>query len=103
MAVLVERDQAVGRGNTEQNGGSGNKQPDAQVTGKHRDEEPVAKIGDQVALVPPRPAWIARPEISQHGEDTGKRQRDRDALDKSLADIDDESEQFLTHNPPAAF
>ena len=97
MAVLVECDQTVGRRNAEQNGGSGNEHPDAQITREHRNEEPVAEVSDEIPLVPPRLAGIARPKVRQPSKYGSERQRDRYAFYKSFADSDDKAEQFLIH------
>ena len=97
MAVLVEGDQAVGGGDVKEHGGTGDEHADAEIAGDDWNEEPVAEIGDEVALAPPGTARIAGPELGQHGEDRGKRQRDRNALHKHPTDIDDDGEKFLVH------
>jgi hypothetical protein len=97
VAVVVEGDQAVGRGDAEQQRGADDEQPDAQVTRDHRDKEPIAKIGDDIGLPPPRPARIAGPERGQHREDGGQRQRDPDVLGQRFANADEEREQFQAH------
>ena len=63
VAIIVEVDQAVRGGDAEQERGADDKQADAQKAREDRDEEPVAKVGDQIALAPPRAARIAGPEV----------------------------------------
>jgi hypothetical protein len=69
----------------------------AQKAGDDRYEQPIADVGDDIGLAPPGPARIARPEPGQDCEYKSQRQRDRHAAHESLADIDYEGEQFLTH------
>jgi hypothetical protein len=97
MAVLIKRDQAVGGGDAEQNRGAGDQHADPQKPSDDRNEQPVAEVGDEVGLAPPWPAGIAGPEPGQHREHQSQRQRNRHALEKRLANIDDEREQFLRH------
>src|SRR5438874_5127128 len=58
VAVLVEDDQAVGGGDVKEHGGTGDEQADAEIAGDDWNEEPVAEIGDEVALAPPGTARI---------------------------------------------
>ncbi len=97
VAVLVEGDQAVGGGDSEQNRGAGDKHADAQETRDDGNEKPVADVGDEVRLAPPGTAGIAGPEPRQHGEDERKRQRDRHAFHERFADFGDERQQFVEH------
>ena len=50
MAVVVECDQVVGVVNVEHHAGAEHQQPDAKHAGEHRHEEPVADVGDELAL-----------------------------------------------------
>jgi hypothetical protein len=97
MAVLVEGDQSVGSGDVKECSSANNQEADAEIAGDNRDKEPVAQIGDEVALAPPRTARIAGPELRQHSEDRSQRQRNRNALHEHPADIDDDREKFLVH------
>jgi hypothetical protein len=97
VAVFVEGDQAVGGGDVEQKRGAGDEHADAEVARDDRNEEPIAQVGDQIGLAPPRPPGIAGPKIGQHREGGGYSERDRNDLHKRLADADDECEQFLVH------
>jgi hypothetical protein len=103
VAVLVEGDQALGGSDVKEHGRASDEQADAEIAGNDWNKEPVAHIGDEVALAPPRPARIAGPELGQHGEDRCKRQRDRNALHKHPTDIDDDGEKFLVHETSRIF
>ena len=69
VTVLIEGDQAVGGGDAEQNRGAGDEHADAQIARDDRNEEPVAEIGDEIALVPPRRPGLQAQNTGQHGED----------------------------------
>ena len=95
VPVIVESDQAISRGNPEQNRSARDQEADAQITGDHRNDEPVAQIGHEIALAPPWPAGIAGPERGEDGEHRGQRNGNRDTFAECLADVDDKGEQFL--------
>jgi len=59
VAVLVEGDQALGGSDVKEHGRASDEQADAEIAGDDWNKEPVAHIGDEVALAPPRPARIA--------------------------------------------
>src|SRR5206468_12005751 len=52
---------------------------------EHRHEEPVADVGNELALAPPWFARIAGPEMREHREHKGERDRDRNDLCHRLA------------------
>ena len=54
MAVVVKRDQPVGVVDVEDDAGAEHHQADAEYPGKYRHEEPVAEVGEKLALAPPR-------------------------------------------------
>ena len=62
MTVLIERDAARRRWWAGQNSGAGHEHADPQEAGNDRDEQPIAGVGDQIGLAPPRTAGIARPK-----------------------------------------
>ena len=97
VAVIVEGDQAVRGGDSEQQRGADDEHADAQIARDDRNEEPVAQVGDEIALVPPRPAGIASPERGEHREDGRERQRDRNVLHERLTETDQDGEQLLRH------
>ena len=69
VAIVVEGDQTFGSVNVEQECGSNDQEPDAQVAREQRNDEPVTKVGNEIALAPPVLTWIARPEHGQNAED----------------------------------
>jgi len=60
MAVGVEIGDRAGAGDAEQRNGEQHREADARVARQNGDEDPIGKIGDETALVPPRPARVAR-------------------------------------------
>src|SRR5436305_2508506 len=74
MAVLVEGNQSVDGGDVKEYRSAGDEEADAEIASDDRNEEPVAEIGDEVALAPPGTARIAGPELRQHSEDRGQHQ-----------------------------
>ena len=98
VPVIVEFDQSLGGGDAEQERGAHDQEPDAQIAGEQRDDEPIAKIGHQLALAPPGLARIAGPEEGQNREDGSERDRYRQDLDESDADAVDDGEEFLEHD-----
>ena len=104
MAVVVEGDQFVGVANSKQQAGAQHQQPDAEHAREQRHQEPVADVGDELALAPPGPAGIAGPEMRQHREHERQRDRDRHHLGQGLAEhLDDFGRQVhfdrRTRNP----
>ena len=81
MAVVVEGDQFVGIANPEHEAGAEHQQADPEDTREQRHQEPVAEVGDELALAPPGLAGIAGPEMRQHRE----HQRQRDVTGTTLA------------------
>ena len=78
--------------------GADDEQPDAQITRDHRDEKPVAEIGDEIGLPPPgRPGLQAQNQVS-----TVKTAASASEIgmffDERFADADEEREQFLAHD-----
>ena len=59
MAMIVEIGDRLAVGDVEEQHGAHHRQPDAQIAGEHRHEDPIGEIGDQALLVPPGPAGIA--------------------------------------------
>src|SRR5262245_25188101 len=95
VPVLVKRNQLISAGYAEQQHCADDQEPDAQIARDQRDDEPVANIGRKLALAPPRPSWIAGPEIGQRRKDNAERDRNRKQPDESRADtIDDRDEPF---------
>ena len=104
MAVVVEGDQFVGVVNFEQQAGAEHQQPDPEHAREQRHQEPVAEVGDELALAPPGRAGIAGPEMRQHREYQRQRDRDRHHLGHGLAEhLDDFDRQVhlapRTRNP----
>jgi len=97
VAVLVESNQSVCGGYSEQKRGADDQHGNAKVASDDWDEKPVAQVRDEIALAPPRPSRIAGPEPREYGEDNRQSQRNRDILCKGLAKADEEDEQFLIH------
>ena len=90
MAVVIEGDQIVGVANSKQQSGAEHQQADAEHAREQRHQEPVADVGDELALAPPGPAGIAGPEMRQHREQQRQRDRDRHHLGQGLAEhLDD--------------
>src|SRR3954453_14106752 len=90
MTVVVELDQSLGTGDPEYKGGSENQEPDAQVAREQRDQEPIAKIGEEIAFMPPRLARVAGTEERQEAEGGPQRNRYRHDLDEGDADTVDD-------------
>src|SRR5262245_48505770 len=72
VTVVVEIDQPLRRGDIEQERSPEHQKADAQVSRKQGDKEPVAKVGQKLALAPPWPARVAGPEERQGGEGGGQ-------------------------------
>src|SRR6185295_14378830 len=66
MAVVVECDQFVDVVNVEEDSGANHQQADAEDARKYRHEEPIADVGNELALSPPGFTWIAGPEMREH-------------------------------------
>ena len=98
MTVVIECHQAVGGGDVKQQRGADNQHADAQEAGNDRNEEPVAEVGYEIAFLPPGTSGIACPEPGQDRENGCHCDRDRHALYQAVADIQNEGEQFLTHD-----
>jgi len=60
-------------------------QADAHEAGGQRNQEPIADVGDDLALVPPRAAGIAGRPVRQHREHDAERDRYRDDLEDGRA------------------
>ena len=58
------------RGDAEQQRGAEHQEPDAQIAREQRDDEPVAEIGDELALAPPRAGPDCRPRRCASTENT---------------------------------
>ena len=67
------------------------------LPGEYRHEEPVAEIGDELALAPPWLAGIARPEMREHRKNHGQPDRDRNDLRHRLAQHLDNFEGQIVH------
>ena len=98
VAVVVELDQAFGGGDAEQPGGAEHQQADAQIAREQRDDEPIAEIGDELALAPPGPARIAGPEVAEHGEDGAEHEQHRHELHHRHAHAVDDRDDFFQHD-----
>src|SRR5581483_9561861 len=59
VADLEERDDALGRVYAQKVDGEEDRESDACEAGEQREEQPVADIGDEAALLPPRLALVA--------------------------------------------
>jgi hypothetical protein len=97
VTTVVERDQLVGIMDLKNQAGAEREQADAEHAREQRDEEPVAEVGDELALAPPRRAGVAGPEMGQHREDQRKRQRDRHQLHDRLAEHLDDFQRQVRH------
>jgi hypothetical protein len=85
------------RGDAENQRRRDDQQPDAQQARDHRNEQPIAQVGDEIALAPPRLARIAGPEPGQHGENNREPDRDRQVFGERFADHADEGGELLQH------
>jgi hypothetical protein len=94
MTVVIERYQAISGGDVKQQCGADNQHADAQKAGNNRNEEPVAKIGDEIAFLPPGTSGIACPEPRQDRENGCHCDRDRHAPYQGVADIQNEGEWY---------
>src|SRR5436305_6875573 len=97
MAVVVKGDQLVGIMDVEDDAGAEHEQADTEYTREHRNDEPVANVGDELALAPPRNAGIASPEMAEDREDERQPDRDRDHLFDRLAEHLDDFKGQLGH------
>ena len=97
VAVVVEGNQLVGVMNLEDHPGAEHQQSDPQHAAHQRHEEPVADIGDELALAPPWRAGIAGPEMGQHREHQRQRDRDGDHLGDRLAKHLDDFQGQIGH------
>ncbi len=68
MAVQVEVGDLLAIGDVEYPHGQEHRQPDADIAGEDRREDPVAQVGAQAALLPPRPTRVAGREVRQGAE-----------------------------------
>src|SRR5262245_56705906 len=98
MPVIVELDQPFGGGDAEQGRSPQHQKAYAQIAREQRYQEPVAEIGDELALVPPGAAGIAGPEERQHREGGAQRDRYRNDLDQGHAHAVDDRDEFLEHD-----
>jgi len=89
--------QFVSVADIEENAGAEHQEPDPQHPCEQGDEEPVADIGDQFLLAPPRLARIAGPEMRQHREHQRQSNRDRHHLDDGLAEHLDDFQGQIRH------
>src|SRR4051794_26823855 len=69
VPVFVEVGDLLAVRDMEDHDGETDREPDAQVPDKKRDEKPVAQIGKKPALFPPGPAAIERHPARQDPED----------------------------------
>jgi hypothetical protein len=97
VAILVEVHQRLRTGDTKEQRGADDQQPDAHEAGAERDHEPVGDVGDDLALLPPQLAGIAGGAAGQKGEDDAERDRDRQNLEHGLAGDLEHTEQFEQH------
>ena len=97
MAVLVKLDQFVFAMNIENQRGAEHQKADAHEPRQQRDEKPVQKVGRQLALAPPRLAWIARRPAAQKGERQRQTDRDRNDLEHGLAGDVNNGQEFGEH------
>ena len=65
VPIIIEFDQPLCTGDPEEERRSEHEQANAQIARKQRDEEPVAKVGEQLAFAPPGSAGVAGPEEGQ--------------------------------------
>src|SRR5262249_21127469 len=84
----------------EQQCGPHHEQPDAQIACEQGNEEPVAEIGQQLALAPPRTPWIAASPKREDGECSPKCDRHRHDLDERDANTVDDRNQLIEHDAP---
>src|SRR5215468_11202473 len=98
VAIFVEFDESVRVRDAEQDRGTDDQEPDAQIAREKRNNEPVAKIGRNLALAPPWAAGIARPEEGQNRECGTERDRYRDELHESRADAVNDGQKLLEHD-----
>jgi hypothetical protein len=85
-------------GDSEQQRGADDQEPDAQIAREQRDDEPVAEVGEELALAPPRPPRIAGPEVAEDRETGPERERDRHGLHDGQADTVEDRDDFLDHD-----
>jgi len=86
VAVVVEGDQLVGIVNVEDDAGGDDQKADPHGAGEYRNEEPVADVGHDLPLAPPRRAGIAGPEMLEQREDHRQHEGDGDHLLDGLAE-----------------
>src|SRR6187401_1849905 len=68
MAILVECRNFLAVGNTKQDHGQGHRHPDAQIAGENRNKNPIAKIREKAALLPPGTPLVAGRPARQDGK-----------------------------------
>src|SRR5262245_2598601 len=98
VPVLVERNQVICRGYTEQQHGADDQEPDAQITRDQRDDETIANIGRQIELAPPRLSRIAGPEMRQSRKYDAEYDRNGQQPDESRAKAVDDRDEPLDHD-----
>jgi hypothetical protein len=81
----------------EQQRGADDHQADAHEARAERDQEPVADVGDDIALAPPRRAGIAGRPMSQRREHEAEGDGDRDQLEHGLAGDFEDAQEFGEH------
>ncbi len=98
VAEFEERDEALLGVDAEQIDRQQHREADAAIAREHRHDEPVAKIGDETALLPPWRARIARRERGQRGEGhTHDRHVGQHAQDRVREAVDDVGGQGTDH------
>src|ERR1700692_747988 len=103
MAIVIELDEPLRAGDAEEERRTDHQQPDPQIAREQWDYDPIANIGDQLALPPPRTTRIAGPEERQDREHDAESDRHRHELEDGHADAVDERDEFLEHeNDPDA-
>src|SRR5438270_8380977 len=97
MAVVVKGDQLIGIMDVEDHAGAEHEQADTEYAREHRNNEPVANVGDELALAPPRNAGIASPEMAKDREHHSQPDCDRDHLFDRLAEHLDDFKGQIGH------
>ncbi|MGY4282272.1 hypothetical protein ACVWXO_001492 [Bradyrhizobium sp. LM2.7] len=86
MTIVVEGDEIVGVVDIEDDACADDQEPNPHGAGEHRNEEPIAHVGDDFPLSPPRRAGIAGPEMLEHREDHRQPEGNGDHLLDGLAE-----------------
>ena len=97
MAIVVKGDQPVGVMDVEDHAGAEHEQTDTEYAREHWNNEPVANVGDELALAPPRNAGIAGPEMAEDRKHHSQPDRDRDHLFDRLAEHLDDFKGQIGH------